>query len=104
MAWLMLLLAGGFEVVSVPLLKEWQQRHTLNWGAAAMIALGLSFFGLSQSLASIPVGTAYAVWTGIGSIGAAVSGAVLYKEAFHLPKIACLGLILAGMIGLKLTS
>ncbi|BCG60515.1 DMT family transporter [Paenibacillus sp. URB8-2] len=104
MAWIWLLLAGAVEVISVPLLKEWQRRRQKGWAAAAIAALALSVYALSQSLSSIPVGTAYAVWTGIGSTGAIATGIFLYGESVNPLKLACMVLIVMGMVGLKLTS
>ncbi|AKG35881.1 DMT family transporter [Paenibacillus durus] len=104
MAWIWLLLAGAGEVISVPLLKEWQGRRRPGWAAAAIAALALSFYALSQSLSYIPIGTAYAVWTGIGSVGAISSGILLYGESVNPLKLACMVLIVVGMVGLKLTS
>lgn len=104
MAWIWLLLAGASEVISVPLLKEWHGRRKPGWAAAAIAALALSFYALSQSLSSIPIGTAYAVWTGIGSAGAITSGILLYGESVNPLKLTCLVFIIVGMVGLKLTS
>ena len=68
---------------------------------ATMIA---SFYFLAQALKVIPVGTGYAVWTGIGAVGTAILGIVLFAESTALPRLLCIGLIVAGIIGLKLTS
>ena len=68
---------------------------------ATMIA---SFYFLAQALKVIPVGTGYAVWTGIGAVGTAILGIVLFAESTALPRLLCIGLIIAGIIGLKLTS
>lgn len=63
-----------------------------------------SFYFLAQALKTIPVGTGYAVWTGIGAVGTATLGIVLFAESTALPRLLCIGLIVAGIIGLKLTS
>jgi quaternary ammonium compound-resistance protein SugE len=63
-----------------------------------------SFYFLSQALKIIPVGTGYAVWTGIGAAGTAILGIILFSESAALPRLACIALILAGIIGLKLVS
>ena len=68
---------------------------------AAMIA---SVWLLALALKSIPVGTGYAVWTGIGAVGTAILGIILFNEAATLARIACIGLIVAGIFGLKLVS
>jgi quaternary ammonium compound-resistance protein SugE len=63
-----------------------------------------SFFFLAQAVKSLPVGTAYAIWTGIGAAGTAILGIVLFGESAGWPRLACLGVVLAGIVGLKLTS
>jgi len=63
-----------------------------------------SFYFLAQALKTIPVGTGYAVWTGIGAAGTAILGIVLFAESASLSRLVCIGLIVAGIIGLKLTS
>ena len=68
---------------------------------AGMVA---SFYFLAQALKTIPVGTGYAVWTGIGAAGTAILGIVLFAESASLSRLVCIGLIVAGIIGLKLTS
>jgi quaternary ammonium compound-resistance protein SugE len=104
MPWLYLLLAGLLEIGWAIGLK-YTQGFTRLWPsvgtAAAMI---LSFFLLSLALKTIPVGTGYAVWTGIGAVGTAVLGMVLLGEPREAGRIACLALIIAGIVGLKLFS
>ncbi|WP_410514312.1 multidrug efflux SMR transporter [Paenibacillus sp. BR2-3] len=104
MAWVYLFIAGLAEVASVPFLKESAGLTRIRPAAAAGIALVLSFYCLSKSIRSIPVGTAYAVWTGIGSCGAVVTGILLYGESVKASKLICVAFIIIGMIGLKLTS
>jgi quaternary ammonium compound-resistance protein SugE len=69
--------------------------------AADMIA---SFYFLAQALKTIPVGTGYAIWTGIGAAGTAIFGVILLSESAAWPQLACVGLIVAGIVGLKPTS
>jgi quaternary ammonium compound-resistance protein SugE len=69
-----------------------------------VIAIPLSFVFLSFALKSVPFGTAYAIWTGIGAAGAVVVGMVLFEERADVLRIGCIGLIIVGMIGLKLTT
>ena len=64
----------------------------------------LSFVLLGQALKSLPIGTAYAVWTGIGAVGTAILGILLFGEPRDLPRLACLALIVGGLVGLKLLS
>ena len=68
------------------------------------VAAVLSMVGLARAMRSIPVGSAYAVWTGIGAVGAVVYGIARLGEPRDLPRIACIGLIVAGIVGLKLLS
>ena len=69
-----------------------------------VIGMLASFYFLSLALKHLPLGTAYAVWTGIGTLGTAVLGMLLFHEACTLPRLLCIGLILSGIVGLKLLS
>jgi quaternary ammonium compound-resistance protein SugE len=69
-----------------------------------MLALGSSFVLLGLSLKTVPLGTAYPVWTGIGALGAAVVGMMLFQEPVSASRIFCLALILSGIVGLRLTA
>lgn len=104
MAWLYLFVAGLFEVGWAIGLKYTngftRLVPTLFTGASMVVSLGL----LGLALKSLPVGTAYAVWTGIGTIGTAILGIVLLGEPAGALRLACIGLIVAGIIGLKLVS
>ena len=104
MAWIWLLVAGLLEVVWAVGLKYTEgftRPLPTLWTIAAM---GGSFWCLSTSLKSLPVGTAYAVWTGIGAVGVALLGMLLFSEPKTWPRIVCIGLIVAGIVGLKATS
>ncbi len=104
MAWLYLFVAGLFEVGWAIGLKYTQGftrlLPTLFTGASMIVSLGL----LGLALKSLPVGTAYAVWTGIGTIGTAILGIALLGEPAGALLLACIGLIVAGIVGLKLVS
>ena len=104
MAWLNLVIAGLLEIVWAIGLK-YTDGFTRLWPSmltvAAMIA---SLYFLAQALKIIPVGTGYAVWTGIGAVGTAMLGIVLFAESSALPRLLCMLLIVAGIVGLKLTS
>lgn len=103
-AWIILLIAGLLEVVWAISLKA-SDGFSRPWpSAVTLVTAGLSFWLLGLSLKSLPVGTAYAVWTGVGAVGAAVLGIVLFKEPAHATRLLCIGLILAGIVGLKLDS
>jgi len=102
--WLLLLLAGLAEIGWVIGLKYsegfsrlWPSVFTLAAMAVSMVLLGLA-------VRSLPIGTAYAVWTGIGAAGAAIAGLVLFGEAASALRLACIALIIAGVAGLKLTT
>ena len=104
MAWVILFVAGLLEVVWAIGLK-YTQGFTRLWPSvgtvAAMIA---SLLLLAQALKTIPVGTGYAVWTGIGAVGAAMVGMLFFGEPRAAARVVCLLLIVAGIVGLKLFS
>ena len=104
MAWTYLFLAGLLEVGWAIGLK-YTEGFTRLWPsvgtAAAMVA---SFVLLAQALRTIPIGTGYAVWTGIGAVGAATLGIVLFKEPATLLRLASIGLVVAGIVGLRIAA
>ena len=100
-AWICLILAGLFEIVWAVGLRYTEGFTRLwpsVWTGAAMI---VSFVLLSRALQTIPVGTGYAVWTGIGAAGTAVVGMLVLGESREVLRLVCIGLILAGVVGLK---
>ncbi|AUZ56012.1 quaternary ammonium compound efflux SMR transporter SugE [Stenotrophomonas acidaminiphila] len=101
MAWIYLLVAGLFEVVWAIGLKYTEGWTRLWPSVGTLAAMGVSFWCLSQSLKSIPIGTGYAIWTGIGAVGAAALGIVLFGDSASWPRLLCIGLIVSGVIGLK---
>ena len=104
MDWLILFLAGILETTWAVGLK-YAHGFTRFWPSLLTVAaMGGSFWLLSLSLKTLPLGTAYAVWTGIGALGAAVLGIVLFGEPATPPRLFCLALIVAGIVGLKLFS
>jgi quaternary ammonium compound-resistance protein SugE len=103
-AWLALLGAGLLEVGWALGLK-YSDGLTRFWPTAAtVIAILLSFALMALALRSLPFGTAYAVWTGIGAVGSIIVGMMLFSESADPVRIVCLTLIIAGMVGLKLNS
>lgn len=102
MAWITLFVAGLFEVVMALCLKESQGFTRHAWSAGMVVAGLASFALLAQALKSLPVGTAYAVWTGIGAAGTALVGIALRGEPATLARLGALALIVAGVVGLKL--
>lgn len=102
LAWLWVLLAGCMEIFWVVGLKHTQGFTKLVPSVVTVTLMAMSFVLLSQALKVIPIGTAYAVWTGIGAAGGAVAGMVLFGESASMLRIGCIGLIIAGIAGLKL--
>jgi quaternary ammonium compound-resistance protein SugE len=103
-AWLLLLIAGVLEIVWSVSMKASAGFTRLPLTVLTIAAAWASFILLGLSLKSLPVGTAYAVWTGIGAIGAATLGALLFNEPVTVARIGCIALIVAGIIGLRVTS
>ena len=104
MAWLYLLIAGLFEVAWAIGLKYTDGFTRLIPSIWTVVSMGVSFLFLSLALKTLPVGTAYAVWTGIGAVGVAILGMVLFAEPAHALRLGCIGLIVGGIVGLKLVT
>ena len=103
MGWALLVIAGIFEIIWAVALKN-SEGFTKLWPSVIFIAAaGISVVCLSYALKTIPMGSAYAVWTGIGAVGIAIVGMVWFSEAITLPRILCIGLIVVGILGLKIT-
>ena len=104
MAWIFLMIAGLLEVVWAVGLK-YTYGFTRVWPSVATLgSMCLSVFFLGLALRTLPMGTAYAVWTGIGSVGVAALGIILFGESSDPLRLGCIALIVAGIAGLKLTS
>ena len=102
MTWVILFVAGLFEIGWAVGLK-YTDGFTRLWptvGTAVALIASMSLLGLA--LRTLPLGTAYAVWTGIGSVGTAVLGIVLFREPATAMRLTCIGLIVVGIVGLKL--
>lgn len=104
MHWFLLFIAGVFEIGWVYALKQSDNFASLKFAVLAVILLVLSMGCLSLSLRSIPVGTAYAIWTGIGAVGAATLGILAFGEPATAVRLTCIALIVAGVVGLKLSA
>ena len=104
MAWIYLMVAGLFECGWAIGLKYTDGFTRLTPSLLTVAAMAISFWLLSLAMKSIPIGTAYAVWTGIGAIGVAIMGMILFGESRDVLRILCLLLIVSGIIGLKLLS
>ena len=101
MAWFYLLLAGLFEVGWAIGLKYTEGFSRLFPSLLTVAAMTLSLALLGLALKSLPVGTAYAVWTGVGAVGTAVLGIILFSEPATVLRLTCIGLIVCGIAGLK---
>ncbi|CAN5683667.1 quaternary ammonium compound efflux SMR transporter SugE [soil metagenome] len=104
MAWIYLIIAGVFEI-GLALGLKFSEGFTRLWPTLGMaVSGGISFYLLSVAMKSLPVGTAYAVWTGIGAAGTAVLGILLLEESGDVFRVVSITLIVAGVIGLRLSS
>lgn len=104
MGWLLLVLAGLFEVGWAIGLK-YTEGFTRFWPSVGTgLAMVISVVLLGVAMKSLPVGTSYAVWVGVGAVGTAILGMVLFGEPATATRLASLGLIVAGIIGLKLAT
>ena len=104
MAWIYLIIAGFFECGWALGLKYAEGFSKLRPSIFTVMAMAASFLFLSLAVKTIPVGTAYAVWTGIGAVCVAVVGIILFDEPRDLARIVCIFLIVIGVVGLKIFS
>jgi quaternary ammonium compound-resistance protein SugE len=104
MAWILLIFAGLFECGWAIGLKYTEGFTRLMPSLLTVAAMVISFWLLSTAMKTIPVGTAYAVWTGIGAVGVAIMGMVLFGESRDILRVISLLFIVSGIIGLKLVS
>lgn len=104
MNWIYLVIAGILEIAWAIGLK-YTEGWTKLWPSIITgVLMVASFYFLSLAIKTLPIGTAYAVWTGIGTVGAAILGMILFDEPRDIVRIVCIFLIIAGIAGLKLTS
>lgn len=104
MAWIYLIVAGLLEIgwaIGLKYTEGWTRLAPSVLTGSAMI---VSFFFLSQALKTIPIGTGYAVWTGIGAVGTAILGMIVFNESRDIARILCIFLIVVGIVGLKMFS
>lgn len=104
MAWSILILAGLFEVAFTTCLKLSANFTNLKWSIGFFICITLSFLLLNKAIQHIPIGTAYAVWTGIGATGTALLGIFLFQEPTDWKRIFFICLLIASIVGLKFVS
>lgn len=103
MAWIFLFVAGLFEVGWAIGLKYTQGFSRLYPSVLTGLSMAASIYFLSKALDTLPVGTGYAVWTGIGAVGTAILGIILFAESASLGRLISIGLIVIGIIGLKIS-
>ena len=104
MKWFFLIVAGLFEVGWALGLKYSQGFTKLVPSIFTIVGMIASFYFLSLALKSLPLGTAYAIWTGIGTVGTVTLGIILFKEPIDITRLICIGFIVVGIVGLKLVS
>ena len=104
MAWIILFIAGLFEIGWAVGLKYTEGFTRLVPTILTAVSLILSMGLLGVALRTLPLGTAYAVWTGIGTIGTAILGVVIFREPATAARLVCIGLIVTGIVGLKVVS
>lgn len=104
MAWFYLIIAGIFEVVWATFLKLSQGFCKPGFSAGTIVGMIISFYFLSQATKTLPLGTAYAIWTGIGAVGATIVGVLIFNESMTLARGCFVVLLLVGILGLKFTS
>ncbi len=103
-AWILLAIAGLFEVVWAAAMKASDGFTKLYPSVLTAVAMFISIALLSWAMKSLPLGTAYAIWTGIGAVGGAIVGILAFGEPATAMRIGCIALIVAGIIGLKVTA
>jgi quaternary ammonium compound-resistance protein SugE len=101
LAWVLLVTAGLLEIVWSVSMKASHGFTKPSFTVVTLVAAALSFWLLGLALRQLPVGTAYAVWTGIGAVGATILGIALFGESLSLARVGCIALIVCGILGLK---
>ena len=104
MEWAYLILAGILEIFWATCLKLSNGFTVLKFSILTIVGMVFSFIFLAQATKILPLGTSYAIWTGIGALGSVIIGIILFKEVFTLQKVLFVTLLLIGIIGLKITS
>lgn len=104
MAWVALIIAGLLEVFGVAMMNKWHKDHEWKSIVFLILGFGLSLFFLSYAMKTLPMGTAYAIWTGIGASGGALVGMLFFGESKDWKRIVFITMVLSAAIGLKLIS
>lgn len=104
MVWIALIFAGLFEMFGVLMINKLHKDR--NWQSLALLILGfgISFILLGYAMETLPMGTAYAIWTGIGASGGAILGMIFYGESKDWKRLVFIGMVLSAAVGLKLVS
>lgn len=104
MNWIALIFAGLFEMFGVLMINKWHKEKTGKALLLLIVGFAVSFFLLSYAMETLPMGTAYAIWTGIGTAGGTILGMLYYGESRSWQRLVFIALILISAIGLKLIS
>jgi len=104
MSWIWLIIAGLLEIAWAIGLKYADGFTKLKPSVITVLLMLASFWCLAQAVRGLPLGTSYAIWTGIGAVGTAILGMILFKEPATVARLVCMLLIVAGIVGLKLTT
>jgi quaternary ammonium compound-resistance protein SugE len=104
LAWLLLLLSGALDVAWAVSMKYADGYTRLGWSALSLLLLAAFVYLLGRTLEVLPVGTAYAVWTGVGAVGTAALGILLFEEPVNAVRLGSIALVIIGIAGLKLSS
>ena len=104
MAWVLLVIAGGLEMVWATTMKLSEGFSKPLWAVVTVAALVGSMVLLAQAIKTLPIGTAYAVWTGIGALGSVILGILVFKEPATAARLFFAALLLIGIVGLKISS
>lgn len=101
MAWIFLAIASFGEILGVMSINIYLKKKSLFWLFMIVVTMGLGFVFLSMAMKEIPLGTAYAVWTGLGATGAVIMGVLFFKESASRKRLFFLSCIIAGAVGLR---
>lgn len=104
MSWIFLVMAGTFEMLGVLTINMFNKERNAKSFILLLAGFGLSFGFLTLAMKALPMGTAYAVWTGIGASGGTILGMIFYGEPKNFPRILFITLVLGSAVGLKLVS
>jgi paired small multidrug resistance pump len=104
LAWFYLFIASFGEIFGVASINMYLKKRSWQWMLILIASFAMGFFFLALAMESIPLGTAYAVWTGLGATGAVIMGVVFFKESMSLLRLLFLTCIICGAVGLRLVS